>query len=130
MFFPCNGNTKAQRESAAWTGVTVGSPDTSIFIYRGSCNHQLPMFLIIRCPGCRTFSYVDRFQQWKLCPVCGEAIEVAKAPAYIEVDEYRVAERIVSQLEDYLHRNRKKDLSPEELAALREQYAEWLRSKA
>lgn len=88
------------------------------------------MFLIIRCPGCRTFSYVDRFQQWKLCPVCGEAIEVTKAPAYIEVDEYRVAERIVSQLEDYLHRNRKKDLSPEELAALREQYAEWLRSKA
>lgn len=88
------------------------------------------MFLIIRCPGCRTFSYVDRFQQWKLCPVCGEAIEVAKAPAYIEVDEYRVAERIVSQLEDYLQRNRKKDLSPEELAALREQYAEWLRSKA
>ncbi len=88
------------------------------------------MFLIIRCPGCRTFSYVDRFQQWKLCPVCGEAIEVASAPAYIEVDEYRVAERIVVQLEDYLQKNRKKDLSAEELAALREEYVEWLRSKA
>ncbi len=88
------------------------------------------MFLIIRCPGCRTFSYVDRFQQWKLCPVCGEAIEVAKAPAYIEVDEYQMAEKIVVQLEEYLHRNRKKDLSAEEIAALREQYAAWIRSRA
>lgn len=88
------------------------------------------MFLIIRCPGCRTFSYVDRFQQWKLCPVCGEAFEVVKTQVYVEVDEYQVAEQIVGQLEEYLHRNRKKDLSAEEIAALRAQYAEWLRKRA
>lgn len=90
----------------------------------------MSMFLIIRCPGCRTFGYVDRFQQWKLCPVCGEAIEVRQATAYMEVDEYQVAERIVTQLEEYLHRNRKKDFSPDEIRALREQYAQWIRTKA
>ncbi|MCU0632740.1 MAG: DUF1922 domain-containing protein [Methanolinea sp.] len=88
------------------------------------------MFLIIRCPGCRTFAYVDRFQQWKLCPVCGEAIEVRQAPAYMEVDEYQVAERIVTQLEEYLHRNRKKDFTSEEIKELREQYAQWIRTRA
>jgi len=88
------------------------------------------MYLIIRCPGCRTFGYVDRFQQWKLCPVCGEAIEVREAPAYTEVDEYKVAERIVLQLEEYLHVHRKNDLNADEIRALREQYAQWIRTKA
>ncbi|MDD1716178.1 MAG: DUF1922 domain-containing protein [Methanolinea sp.] len=87
------------------------------------------MYLIIRCAGCRTFCYVDKFQQWKLCPVCGEAISVREAAAYLEVDEYHIAERIVNQLEEYLHRTKKKDLAPDEIAALREQYAEWLRSR-
>ncbi|HQA81644.1 MAG TPA: DUF1922 domain-containing protein, partial [Methanoregulaceae archaeon] len=41
------------------------------------------MYLIIRCPGCHTFSYVDRYQQWKLCPRCGEAISVRQGPAYL-----------------------------------------------
>jgi hypothetical protein len=88
------------------------------------------MYLVIRCPGCKTFTYVDRFQRWKLCPVCGEAAEVRRAPAYLEVDDYLVAEKIVEQLEAYLHKNKKKDLTNEEIDDLRRQYASWLRLKA
>lgn len=87
------------------------------------------MYRIIRCPGCRTFSYVDRYQQWKLCPRCGEAISVRKAPAYLEVEDYPVAEQIIRQLEQYLDSTRRSDLSPEEIAALRQQYADWIRSR-
>ncbi|KUG15298.1 hypothetical protein ASZ90_015051 [hydrocarbon metagenome] len=85
------------------------------------------MYLIIRCPGCRTFSYVDRYQQWKLCPRCGETIGVRQAPAYLEVEDYAVAEQVIRQLERFLDSAKKKDLSPDELAALRQQYAEWVR---
>jgi hypothetical protein len=87
------------------------------------------MYLIIRCGGCRTFTYVDRYQQWKLCPACGETINVRKAPAYLEVEDYTVAEQIIRQLEAYLDCNKKRDLSPEELQALRHQYAEWIRNR-
>jgi len=51
------------------------------------------MYHILRCPGCRAFTYVDRFQKWKLCPVCGHAYEVAKVPAYLEVEDYHEAEQ-------------------------------------
>lgn len=87
------------------------------------------MYLIIRCGGCRTFTYVDRFQQWKLCPSCGETISVRQAPAYLEVEDYSVAENIIRQLQKYLDTSRKKDLSPDEIDALRHQYAEWVRSR-
>jgi hypothetical protein len=87
------------------------------------------MYLIIRCPGCRTFSYVDRYQQWKLCPRCGEAINVRQAPAYLEVEDYSVAEQIIRQLERFLDSTKKKDLSADEIAALRQQYADWIRSR-
>ncbi len=87
------------------------------------------MYRIIRCPGCRTFSYVDRYQQWKLCPQCGEAVNVQQATAYLEVEEYGMAEQIIRQLERFLDNNRKKDLSPDEIAALRQQYADWVRSR-
>ncbi|HEU17150.1 MAG TPA: DUF1922 domain-containing protein [Methanolinea sp.] len=87
------------------------------------------MFLVIRCPGCRTFTYVDRFQQWKLCAVCGEVINVRRAPAYVEVDDYHTAESIVDQLEKYLHQARRDDLTPEEIATLREQYTQWVRNR-
>jgi hypothetical protein len=89
----------------------------------------LVMYLIIRCPGCRTFSYVDRYQQWKLCPLCGEAINVRQAPAYLEVEDYSVAEQIIKQLERFLDSTKKKDLSADEIAALRQQYADWIRSR-
>jgi len=62
--------------------------------------------------------------------VCGEAIDVRQATAYMEVDEYQLAERIVAQLEEYLHRNKKKDFTPDEIRELREQYAQWIRTKA
>jgi hypothetical protein len=87
------------------------------------------MYLIIRCPGCRTFMYVDRYQKWKLCPACGESINCSKTPIYIEVDNHSDAEIIVSQLEEYLHKTGKKDLSPSELEKLNVQYAQWLRNK-
>jgi hypothetical protein len=87
------------------------------------------MFLIVRCPGCRTFSYVDRFQRWKLCPVCGQAYEVSRVPAYLEVLDYIEAEHIVRQLEHYLHTMKRKDLTPEEMEDLRRQYATWVRKK-
>lgn len=88
------------------------------------------MYLVIRCPGCHTFSYVDRFQQWKLCPICSTSIEVGKATAYLEVEDYRTAERIVRKLEQHLHKMRKSDLTPEEVEQLRAQYADWLRKQA
>jgi hypothetical protein len=87
------------------------------------------MYLVIRCAGCRVFTYVDRFQEWKLCPVCGETIEISRAPVYLEVEDYRVADQVVGQLEKYLHQERKKDLSDEELCQLRAQYAEWVRAQ-
>jgi hypothetical protein len=87
------------------------------------------MYLVIRCPGCKTFTYVDRFQRWKLCPVCGEATDVRRAPAYLEVDDYFIAEKIVGELEKYLHRRRRKDLTQEEIDDLRRQYADWLRTQ-
>jgi acetyl-CoA carboxylase beta subunit len=88
------------------------------------------MYLIIRCPSCRTFTYVDRFQKWKLCPICGHAQEVVKAPAYLEVEHYLEAEHIVKQMEKHLHTTKKTDFSPEETAELRHHYTEALRKKA
>jgi acetyl-CoA carboxylase beta subunit len=88
------------------------------------------MYLIIRCPSCRTFTYVDRFQKWKLCPVCGHAHEVIKVPAYLEVEDFIEAEHIVKQMEKHLHATKKPDFSPEETAELRHQYTEALRKKA
>jgi hypothetical protein len=88
------------------------------------------MFRVIRCGGCRTFTYVDRFQEWKLCPICSETIDLRRAVTYLEVEDYRIAERVVAQLEQYLHDTKRTDLTPEERKELREQYAAWLRNKA
>jgi hypothetical protein len=88
------------------------------------------MYFIIRCPGgCRTFTYVDRFQKWKLCPLCGHAYEVAKVPAYLEVEDHHEAEHIVKQMEKHLHANKKKDFTPEEKEELRHHYTTALRKK-
>jgi uncharacterized protein YbaR (Trm112 family) len=85
------------------------------------------MYLILRCPGCKTFAYVDRFQRWRLCPVCGNAYEVAKVPAYLEVEDYHEAEHIVAEMTKYLHAMNRKDFTAEETEELRRQYAVWLR---
>jgi acetyl-CoA carboxylase beta subunit len=87
------------------------------------------MYLIVRCPGCRTFAYVDHFQRWKLCPMCGYAYEVKRVPVYLEVHDHHEAEKIVQEMEKYLHTTKKKDFTPEETEELRHHYAEWLRSK-
>jgi uncharacterized Zn finger protein (UPF0148 family) len=88
------------------------------------------MYFIIRCPGgCRTFTYVDRFQKWKLCPVCGHAYEVEKTPAYLEVENHLEAEHIVKQMEKHLHANKKKDFSEEEKKELRHHYTSALRQR-
>jgi hypothetical protein len=87
------------------------------------------MYLVIRCPGCRTFMYIDRFQKWRLCPSCGESINCLQAPVYIEVKDHTDAESIVAQLETHLHRTGKQDLSPSEVEQLRYQYASWIRER-
>ena len=87
------------------------------------------MYLIIRCPSCRTFTYVDHFQLWKLCPHCGHAYEVEKAPAYLEVGNHHEAEHIVRQMEKHLHTTKKKDFSEDEKAELRHHYTSHLKRK-
>ena len=101
-----------------------------IYFYQDNTHHLFVMYLIIRCPSCKTFTYVDRFQKWKLCPICGHAHEVIKAPAYLEVEHYLEAEHIVKQMERHLHTTKKTDFSPEETAELRHHYTEALRKKA
>ena len=87
------------------------------------------MYLIIRCPSCSTFTYVDHFQKWKLCHQCGHAQEVVKAPPYLEVQDFHEAEHIVKQMQKHLHTTKKKDFSPEETAELRHHYTEALRKR-
>jgi len=87
------------------------------------------MYLIIRCPGCRTFAYVDHYQKWKLCPSCGHAYEVSREPVYLDVEDHHEAEHIVRQMEKHLHTTKKKDFTPEETAELRQYYTAHLRDK-
>lgn len=86
------------------------------------------MYLIVRCPGCLTFTYVDKYQKWKLCPVCGETINPGKVQVYLDVKKPHEAETIACQLQKYLQENKKKDLSTEEIQKIREEYAGWVRS--
>jgi rRNA maturation protein Nop10 len=117
------------------TGDAQGHPvsrffcETTIFIYNDNADHLIVMYLIIRCPSCSTFTYVDRFQKWKLCPQCGHAQEVARTPAYLDVEDFHEAEHIVKQMQKHLHANKKKDFSPEETAELRHHYTEALRKR-
>lgn len=85
------------------------------------------MFHVLRCPGCSTFTYVDRFERWKLCHICGVVINAKRAPVYLDVRNFRDAEDVVAQLEDFLHAAGRDDLSREELETLRREYSQWLR---
>lgn len=85
------------------------------------------MYHVLRCPGCATFTYADRFERWKLCHVCGEVINVKTVPHYLDVRDYRDAEEVVTQLEDYLYISGRKDLNQTELLTLRREYSTWLR---
>lgn len=86
------------------------------------------MYLILRCPGCASFTYVDRYRQHRLCPECGEIIKVKRAPVYLEVRDYHQAEAIVRELGRYLKKNKRKDLTADEKERIREEYADWMRS--
>jgi hypothetical protein len=89
---------------------------------------RLSMYVVIRCPGCNTFTYVDRYQQWKLCPVCGEVIEVVRAPAYLEVASHIDAERLAKELQEFLQVTGKEDFTRGEKEKLRAEYARLVRS--
>ena len=86
------------------------------------------MYLILRCPGCASFTYVDKYRQHRLCPVCGEIIKVRGTPVYLEVRDYHQAEAIVSELGKYLRKNKRNDLTLKEKEKIREEYADWMRS--
>ncbi|MFA6333210.1 MAG: DUF1922 domain-containing protein [Methanoregula sp.] len=92
-------------------------------------NDLMIMYPIIRCPGCRTFTYVDNFQRWKLCPHCGHAYEVAKAPVYLDVEDHHEAEHIVRQMEKHIHSTKTKDFTPEEVEELRHHYTTHLKQR-
>lgn len=87
------------------------------------------MYHVIRCPGCLTFTYVDPYQRWKLCHVCGEVIDVSRAAVYLEAVDHRDAEVIVCKLTDFLEDTGRKDLDEEEKRQLRSEYARWVRSR-
>ncbi|MCX6693364.1 MAG: DUF1922 domain-containing protein [Methanomicrobiales archaeon] len=88
------------------------------------------MYRIIRCLTCREFTYVDQFQEWRLCPVCGEAIAVLHARSYLEVHDHSTAEHIIRQIEDYLKKMNRKDLSPAEVTAIRAEYSRWIEQQS
>ncbi len=85
------------------------------------------MYLILKCPGCSTFTYIDKYSRLRLCPQCGEIIKVAGAQVYLEVEDYRLAEAIIVELKKYLAMNKRKDLTDEERAKIREEYAAWMK---
>jgi len=103
--------------------------EMTIFINNDKADHLMVMYLIIRCPSCSTFSYVDRYQKWKLCPQCGHAHEVARGTVYLDVEDFHEAEHIVRQMQKHLQATKKKDFTPEETAELRHHYTEALRKR-
>lgn len=87
------------------------------------------MYHVIRCPGCLTFTYVDPYQRWKLCHVCGEVIDVSRAVVYLEAVDHHDAETIVRKLTEFLEDTGRGDLNEEEKRELRSEYARWVRSR-
>ncbi|WFN35271.1 DUF1922 domain-containing protein [Methanogenium sp. S4BF] len=81
------------------------------------------MYLIIRCQNCSTFTYIDPFQKWKLCPVCGETMQRNSVPEYLEVTDHHEADAVIAELERYLQQNKRTDLTVEETEKLRAAYA-------
>ncbi len=93
-----------------------------------SADNRVRMYHVIRCPGCRSFTYIDHLQRWRLCPVCGEIISGARAPVYLEVQSYEEAEDLIGRLEEYLKRASRDELTDEEIARLRTTYARWVKA--
>ncbi len=61
--------------------------------------------------------------------MCGEAINVGQVPVYLDADDFLDAEQVVKQLEAYLHRTGKKDLTDQDIQQLRTQYARWVKNR-
>lgn len=83
-------------------------------------------YRVIRCPGCHQFTYTDQYGKWKLCPVCGEVISLEKVPVYLEVDDFSQAEILIKEVDRYLYRSGRLDLTPAEVDLIREKYLAWL----
>lgn len=88
------------------------------------------MYLIIRCQNCGTFTYIDRFQNWKLCPICGETMQRNNVPEYLEVNDHHEADAVIVELKRYLQQNKRVDLTSEETRKLRAAYAHRVNSSA
>ncbi len=82
------------------------------------------MYLIIRCQNCGTFAYIDPFQNWKLCPVCGEIMQRGSVPEYLEVKDHHEADAVIAELERYLYLNNRTDLTRDETRTLRAAYVQ------
>ncbi|BBL68172.1 hypothetical protein MchiMG62_13530 [Methanoculleus chikugoensis] len=61
--------------------------------------------------------------------MCGEVINVQRVPVYLDADDFQDAERVVEQLESYLHQTGKKDLTEQDIRQLRAQYARWVKNR-
>ena len=85
-------------------------------------------YWVVRCPNCRQFTYTDKYGKWKLCPLCGEVINVSQVLVYLEVDDFSEAEVLLHAVKDYLDHTGRLDLRPEEVALIRERYTEWLKN--
>lgn len=55
-------------------------------------------------------------------------MNIKSCPVYLDVKTFPQAEAIVKELEAYLHKRNKKELTPDEILTLREDYTEWIRS--
>jgi hypothetical protein len=73
---------------------------------------------------------MDRFQKWKLCPVCGETMKRNSVPAYLEVADHHEADAVIAELERYLHENKRTDFTVDETERLRAAYVRRVSSTA
>lgn len=55
------------------------------------------------------------YGKWKICPVCGEVISLERVPIYQEVDDFSQAEILIKEVERYLYRSGRLDLTPAEV---------------
>jgi hypothetical protein len=83
-------------------------------------------YRVIRCPGCHQFTYTDQYGKWKLCPICGEVISLERVPTYLEVGDFSQAEILIKEVERYLYRSGRLDLTPAEVEQIRGKYLAWL----
>ena len=87
-------------------------------------------YRVIRRQGCLQFTYKVQYGKWKLCPFCGEVISLERVPIYLEVDDFSQAEVLIKEVERYLHRSGRLDLTPAEVDLIRERYLAWLHGTA